>query len=257
MRGLTLIVGALFGLLLGAALTATILTHMSRREIEGWRSNVSSLQEDLEKSESARKAAEALMARNAKEIEYLRQDSMDLAKLREQVKTNAPSLASEPGFFIDTNRIIYLNYATSDPVLQSFLRSVMTSDGDTASKGRAIFTKLCAACHQPNGEGKEGLAPPLAGSEWIKAPSGDRLVRIVLNGVTGPIHVQGQTWNLTMPPWRENLDDEQIATVLNFIRSKWGGEGAAQIKDDLSEAARAEPHPKPETEEELLKIPLK
>ncbi len=253
MKWLAFIVAVVVAAIIGGA----VMSNKQQTAIDSLRAETSSLQKKLDQAETDRKAAQELVARIAKEIEYLRQDSMDLAKLREQVKTNAPSLGSEPGFFIDTNRIIFLNYATTDPVLQSFLHSVMTSGGDTASKGRAIFTKLCAACHQPNGEGKEGLAPPLAGSEWIKASSGDRLVRIVLNGVTGPIHVQGQTWNLTMPPWRENLDDEQIATVLNFIRSKWGGEGAAKIKDDLSEAARAETHPKPMTEEELLKIPLK
>jgi mono/diheme cytochrome c family protein len=41
-----------------------------------------------------------------------------------------------------------------------------------------IFQKICAACHQQDGAGKEGVAPPLAGSEWVKAPSGERLVRM-------------------------------------------------------------------------------
>jgi mono/diheme cytochrome c family protein len=130
----------------------------------------------------------------------------------------------------------------------------MGGHGDAKSKGRAIFQKLCAACHQPEGQGKENLAPPLAGSEWIKAPSGERLVRIVLNGLSGPVQVQGKTWNLVMPPWRENLDDEQIALVLDYIRSQWGGEGAAPIKPETAATARQESHPKPETAEELLRI---
>jgi mono/diheme cytochrome c family protein len=179
---------------------------------------------------------------------------MALAVMREQLKTNAPYLDAPPGFYADSNRLVYLNYTTPDPVLRSFLKWVMGGQDDSNSKGRAIFQKICAACHQQQGEGREGLAPPLAGSEWIKAPSGERLVRILLNGLSGPIQVQGKTWNLVMPPWRENLDDEQIAMVLNYVRSQWGEEGAAPIKPELAAAARQESHPKPETMEELLQI---
>jgi mono/diheme cytochrome c family protein len=215
------------------------------------------LRQQLQQAQADRQAALAKAAGNDLEMENLRQDSMALAVLREQLKTNAPSLDAPPGFYADTNRLVYLNYTTPDPVLRSFLRWVMGSSGDSKTKGRAIFQKICVACHQPAGEGKEGVGPPLAGSEWVKAPSGERLVRIVLNGLNGPIQVQGKTWNLVMPPWRENLDNEQIAMLLNYIRSQWGGEGAAPIKPDLAAAARQESHPKPETSEELLRISVK
>jgi len=208
----------------------------------------------LQQAQAEQKAALAKVAGNAQEMENLRQDSMALAVLREQLKTNAPSLDAPPGFYAGTNQSVYVNYTTPDPVLRSFLRWVMGGSSDSKSKGRAIYQKICIACHQPDGEGKEGVAPPLANSEWVKAPSGERLVRMLLNGVTGPIQVQGKTWNLVMPPWRENLDDEQIATILNFIRSQWGGKEAAPIKAELVAEARQESHPKPETSEELLRI---
>ena len=102
--------------------------------------------------------------------------------------------------------------------------------------------------------GTDGVAPPLADSEWVQAASGERLVRIVLNGLNGPIQVRGKTWNIVMPPWRENLDDEEIAIVLNYVRSQWGGQGAAPIKPDVAAAARQQSHPKPETSEELMGI---
>jgi mono/diheme cytochrome c family protein len=124
------------------------------------------------------------------------------------------------------------------------------------AQGREIFEKTCAACHQPNGLGKEGTAPPLVGSEWVLASGGDRIARIVLNGLTGTITVKGQEWNLTMVPWRDNYNDEQLAAVLTFIRSRLGDNKASSIKPDLLKAARAEKHPGPETSEELLKIPI-
>jgi mono/diheme cytochrome c family protein len=215
------------------------------------------LQKQWQQAQADRQAALAKASGNAMELENLRQDSMALAVLREKLKTNAPSLDSPPGFYAGTNNALYLSYSTPDPVLRSFLRWVMGGADDARSKGQAIFQKICAACHQQDAAGKEGVAPPLAGSEWVKAPSGERLVRIVLNGLNGPLQVQGKTWNLSMPPLRENLDDEQIAVVLNYIRSQWGGEGAAQIKPEVSTTARLQAHPNPETSEELLRVSVK
>jgi mono/diheme cytochrome c family protein len=124
------------------------------------------------------------------------------------------------------------------------------------AQGREIFEKTCSACHQPNGLGKEGIAPPLAGSDWVQAPHGDRIVRIVLNGLAGPITVKGVDWNLsTMAAWRETYNDEQIAAVLTFIRGNFDNK-AGPISPALVTAARAENHPGQESSEELLKIPV-
>jgi mono/diheme cytochrome c family protein len=244
--------------ILGASVLGGLGVFMARQNAtDGLAAQNAALRQQLQEAQAARQAALARVASNDLEIENLRQDSMALAVLREQLKTNAPSLDAPPGFYADSNRLVYLNYTTPDPVLRSFLRWVMGGNGDSKSKGRAIFQKICVACHQQDGEGKEGVGPPLAGSEWVKAPSGERLVRILLNGLNGPIEVRGKTWNLVMPPWRENLDDEQIAMVLNYIRAEWGGKEAAPIKADVAAAARQESHPKPETSEELLRVSVR
>jgi mono/diheme cytochrome c family protein len=80
-------------------------------------------------------------------------------------------------------------------------------------KGKAQYATLCAACHQPNGQGLAGLAPSLVYSRWVL---GDPriLARIVLNG-----KVQE---NMVMPPWKAALDDESVAGVLTFVRRSWG-----------------------------------
>ena len=174
-----------------------------------------------------------------------------LAQGRDGVTTNPPPA----GAYIGKDKLVYVNYGTRDPALQSFIRALMDGSYDTTAKGRAIFQKVCAACHQPDGMGKDGVGPPLAGSEWVLADQGDRLVRIVLNGMSGPVQVKGRVWNLAMPPWRENLKDDEIAVVLTYIRSKVGGNKAGPIKPELVSAARQESHPGPETAAELLKPP--
>jgi len=86
--------------------------------------------------------------------------------------------------------------------------------------GKQTYTMICAACHQPNGQGMDGLAPPLVDSEWaIGKP--DILPRVVIHGLTGPIKVNGTSWSLEMPGLGAALTDEQIAGVATYIRREW------------------------------------
>lgn len=82
--------------------------------------------------------------------------------------------------------------------------------------GREEF-KLCAACHQPQGQGMAGLAPPLVGSPWVNGNSA-ATIRIVLQGKTS-----GET---TMPPLAA-LEDDKIAAILTYVRHAWGNEASA------------------------------
>ena len=85
--------------------------------------------------------------------------------------------------------------------------------------GKGNYEAVCLPCHQPHGMGQEGLAPPLVGSEWLK--SEQKLARILLHGLRGPITVKGQPFELDMPALGV-LEDEQIATILTYIRNEWG-----------------------------------
>ncbi len=80
------------------------------------------------------------------------------------------------------------------------------------------------------------------------------MVRIVLSGLAGPIKVQGKEWNLSMPPWRENLDDDQVAVVLTYIRSELAGNHARGISPEFVAQIRKEARSTPETAPQLLQI---
>jgi len=103
--------------------------------------------------------------------------------------------------------------------------------------GRQTFAGLCAACHQPTGKGLEGLAPPLAESEWVLGEP-DRIVKVVMHGLRGPIKVKGMTYSYDMPA-AGFLTDEQIAGVLTYIRREWDHE-ASPVSVDLVKKIRAE-----------------
>ena len=87
--------------------------------------------------------------------------------------------------------------------------------------GKGLFAAVCAACHQITGRGLDGLAPPLLDSEWVLGPTG-RPVRIVLHGVRGNISVLGRTHTGDMPAFGGALDDQQISSILTYLRREWG-----------------------------------
>lgn len=95
-----------------------------------------------------------------------------------------------------------------------------------ADTGRAIYAQSCAPCHGARGQGVAGAFPPLAGSDVVTGPA-DRLVRIVLGGVTGPLRVGDHTYYGAMPGFATRLDDTGVAAVSTAIRSSWGNSASA------------------------------
>jgi mono/diheme cytochrome c family protein len=96
-----------------------------------------------------------------------------------------------------------------------------SSEDPVALRGKTLYDVSCAACHQPDGAGKEGVALSLVDSSWVQGPEG-RLVRIALHGVRGPIEVHGKSYNLEMPGFQNVFGDEEMAAVLTYLRQAWG-----------------------------------
>lgn len=129
---------------------------------------------------------------------------------------------------------------------------------DKINKGYAVYNRpTCVTCHQQNGGGTPGQFPPLAGSEWVLAKDPARVIRIVLDGATGPMQVNGTAYNGTMVPWRP-LPDEDLAYVISFVRNSWGNNAPAVTPEDVAKVRKETANrTSPWTAEELLKVPLK
>lgn len=90
-----------------------------------------------------------------------------------------------------------------------------------ADPGKSKFDAYCSGCHV-NDTVTSGPAPTLEKSTWVTGPEG-RIIRIVLHGVGGPIDVGGKTHDLTMPGFAPVLTDAEIASVVSYVRSRFGG----------------------------------
>lgn len=126
--------------------------------------------------------------------------------------------------------------------------------------GKKQFAAACIACHQADGKGLAGVNPPLAGSDWV-AGSEERLVRIVIHGLKGPVNVLGVEYSAAaMPVFGKvagsgyNWSDEKIAAVLTYVRQEWGNK-SGPISTELVAAVRTKEGDRKEwSAEELLKI---
>lgn len=110
-------------------------------------------------------------------------------------------------------------------LLSGLVMACEQDDGDSQAmsssftEGSELYQRQCAACHQPDGSGRAGVFPPLAGhaADLATAPGGrDYLIRVLLHGVGGAIEVDGQSYSGVMPGFRR-LSDDQIAAILNHI----------------------------------------
>ena len=87
----------------------------------------------------------------------------------------------------------------------------------SAKRGEPIYKQTCVACHQPSGEGTDGVFPPLSGSNWLQR-NPNHAIMVVTRGLTGPVTVSGKKYNGVMPA-HNTLTDEQVTDVINYARN--------------------------------------
>jgi mono/diheme cytochrome c family protein len=81
------------------------------------------------------------------------------------------------------------------------------------NSGQQIYLARCAVCHGETGQGRPGMYPPLAGSQYVDGPP-QRLAAIILDGLQGRVG----SYNAVMPGWGTILNDAEIAAVMTWLR---------------------------------------
>jgi nitrite reductase (NO-forming) len=110
---------------------------------------------------------------------------------------------------------------------------------DQVQAGQALFAGTCSVCHQGNGAGLPGVFPPLAKSDFLAADK-NRAMRVVLNGLSGKVTVNGNEYNSVMPPMNQ-LNDDEIANILTYVLNSWGNPGGRILTEDVKKERAAKP----------------
>jgi mono/diheme cytochrome c family protein len=131
----------------------------------------------------------------------------------------------------DEQRLVIKNWVDSGAV-----RGVAPPPGGPKTEaerielGHRLFASICAACHQPTGQGRPNMFPPLAGSDFLNADK-NRAIKIVIHGRQGEVVVNGLRFNSSMPGFP--LDDDNIANVLTYVYNSFGNSGLEVTPDEV------------------------
>lgn len=98
--------------------------------------------------------------------------------------------------------------------------------------GAVLYKGTCSVCHQNNGEGVANVFPPLANSDYLNADH-RHAIEVVLNGLSGPISVNGNDYNSVMPPMSQ-LNDDEIANILTFVLNSWNNKGGQISAEEVA-----------------------
>ncbi len=111
--------------------------------------------------------------------------------------------------------------------------------GFDAAAGARLFTSHCAVCHGAEGAGVPGVFPSLAGDPVVNAADPAEQIRTVLHGRAGKT-INGATYAGAMPPFADQISDQQIADIIDHERSSWGNHAPLVTAADVA-AQRAQP----------------
>lgn len=93
-------------------------------------------------------------------------------------------------------------------------------------RGQELYNDLCITCHLANGEGVEGVFPPLANSDYLKNNQ-DSSIKALKYGMSGEITVNEVTYNGVMTS--QGLSVEEVADVMNYINNSWGNKFGPEV----------------------------
>ncbi|MEO8473828.1 MAG: PVC-type heme-binding CxxCH protein [Chryseolinea sp.] len=135
--------------------------------------------------------------------------------------------------------IAHLNGRSLEEKKEEAIKSKLTGkDLELFATGKAIFARegYCQTCHQADGMGLSASGfPPLAGTPWVTGNK-DRLIKIVLKGLYGPLEVLNKKYEgqVPMTPFGGLLEkDYDVAAVLTYVRNSFGNESSTVTTEDV------------------------
>ena len=121
--------------------------------------------------------------------------------------------------------------STKDDEMNSAVTERSEAAAVNLSPGKKIYDEYCMACHQEDGSGVPGMYPPLGKAEYVTGPA-DELIKVIVFGLEGPITVNGVAYSQEMPA-HDYLSDDDIATLVNYIKETWGNKGSSVSAADV------------------------
>ncbi len=135
-------------------------------------------------------------------------------------------------YLTDADLVAIAEYLKSIPP-ESRLRTGRRPVDPSRAKGAALYMDNCGGCHQASGRGLPGVFPPLAGNGVVVAPDPNDIIKVVDGGI------KARGGYIRMPSFKDQLTDEQVADIANYIRTNWGNSAAPNVTSVMVAKMRA------------------
>jgi mono/diheme cytochrome c family protein len=162
-----------------------------------------------------------------------------VADIAQFLKTGHNERATAFGTMVDAvnNSTQYLTDADLTAIA-TYLKSLPANDHGTptvadGASGAKPYNQQCAACHLADGKGHAPYIAPLVGNPVVQDTDPTSLINIVLNG-SARVVVAGMPDAYRMPQFRVLMKDEEVAAVVNYMRSSWGNRAAAVTGEQVA-----------------------
>lgn len=131
-------------------------------------------------------------------------------------------------------KVVFVLFAFAVASFFSFEQKPKFDLAASMERGKDIYLRNCVSCHMDQGEGIEGIFPPIAKSDYMLADK-KRAMTQILKGVSGEMTVNGKVYNGEMNGFE--LNDEQVSDLMNYLYNSFGNKGGV-IKPEDVKAAR-------------------
>ena len=117
----------------------------------------------------------------------------------------------------------------------SFQKKPKVDLAASSARGKEIYLRNCVSCHMDQGEGLEGIFPPLANSDYLLANK-KRAIQQTLYGISGEMTVNGKVYNGEMNGF--DITDEEMSDLMNYIYNSFGNHAGAITPDEVKAARK-------------------
>lgn len=105
----------------------------------------------------------------------------------------------------------------------------------SSERGKEIYLRNCVSCHMDQGEGLEGIFPPLAKSDYMLKDK-KRAIQQTLYGANIEMTVNGKVYNGEMNGF--DITDEEMSDLMNYIFNSFGNKGGVITPAEVKAARK-------------------
>lgn len=167
-------------------------------------------------------------------VQYLKTGSNDIAVASGPM---AEAVTNSTQHMTDEDLLAVASYLKSLPGSSATKPQPLAATESAMKQGANVYSANCSACHNSDGKGINGIAAGLANNPALQSANAQTLMTTVLQGGRGAVTMDNPTSG-AMPSFAWKLSDQQVASLLTYIRNTWGNAAPAVSAEQVTKVRK-------------------